>query len=253
MQELKNISISLICSTSLVSEGLRRILDEREFTVEGSFKSSHALLGDGGEILFATKSELILLDVSAATELRDEVVALRKAFPKSRLVLLSDTFELDSMIEAVRAGADGYILKEIACECLLESLKLVAMGEKVLPGQLIEHLPHGSMIANSHNKVEADLASLLSEREIETLRCLIMGYPNKVIAYRLDISEATVKVHVKAILRKLMVQNRTQAAIWAVNHGLDANAVCATIAAAPSSARRAVEVAKSDSLIAIAS
>ena len=63
----------------------------------------------------------------------------------------------------------------------------------------------------------------LSEREIEILRCLILGYANKVISRRLDISEATVKVHVKAILRKLRVSNRTQAAIWAVKRGLEAH------------------------------
>jgi two-component system nitrate/nitrite response regulator NarL len=109
----------------------------------------------------------------------------------------------------------------------------VASGEKVLPSQLVKHLPLRSAMSNAELNDGSELLETLSEREIETLRCLIMGYPNKVIAYRLDISEATVKVHVKAILRKLGVQNRTQAAIWAVNNGLDVNATCATAFSAP--------------------
>jgi two-component system nitrate/nitrite response regulator NarL len=63
-------------------------------------------------------------------------------------------------------------------------------------------------------------AASLSDRELEILRWLIMGCPNKVISKRMEISEATVKVHVKAVLRKLRVKNRTQAAIWAANHGM---------------------------------
>jgi two-component system nitrate/nitrite response regulator NarL len=124
------------------------------------------------------------------------------------------------MVDAFRAGADGYILKEIGCDSLIESLRLIKLGEKVMPSELVRHLPQHSMAPNSSTEPEANLAELLSEREIETLRCLVLGYANKVIAYRLYISEATVKVHVKAVLRKLMVQNRTQAAIWAVNHGV---------------------------------
>ncbi|TYC87068.1 response regulator transcription factor [Novosphingobium sp. BW1] len=84
---------------------------------------------------------------------------------------------------------------------------------------LLEHLALKRPLIEEEAEIKVELGELLSEREIDTLHCLMMGYPNKVIAYRLDISEVTVKVHVKAILRKLMVQNRTQTAIWAVNQG----------------------------------
>ncbi|MFV0644993.1 MAG: LuxR C-terminal-related transcriptional regulator [Sphingomonadaceae bacterium] len=241
MLNKEQISVSLVCANSLVSEGLRRILDEKEFAVGSSFKNSDALLNGDLGLPESPPSEMILIDVSAASKLEEEVSALHQKFPNSRLVLLTDAFEFDRMVEAFKAGADGYILKEIACESLIESLRLVALGEKVLPGELVNHLPNQSIMTAKKNQAESELADLLSEREIETLRCLIMGYPNKVIAYRLDISEATVKVHVKAILRKLMVQNRTQAAIWAVNNGMDANAVCATIVTDPAEKARQVD------------
>nr|WP_272914659.1 response regulator transcription factor [Aurantiacibacter rhizosphaerae] len=129
---------------------------------------------------------------------------------------------MDCLIDAFEAGADGYILKNISCESLVNSLQLAACGEKVVPGELVKQLPQFAHATADQVKAEGELSDILSEREIATLRCLVMGYPNKVIARRLDIGEATVKVHVKAILRKLNVQNRTQAAICGVNYGVQA-------------------------------
>lgn len=225
-----DISVSIVCPNSLAKEGLRRILAEDQFEVSNSFEDASPLLSDDAEAPDLDKNEIILFETSGVNA-DQQVAAIREKYPDCKLVLLTNTFEFDSMIDVFRAGADGYIIKDIECQSLIESLKLVALGEKILPSQLIKHLPLRSAMSSIPQTGGSELLDALSEREIETLRCLIMGYPNKVIAYRLDISEATVKVHVKAILRKLGVQNRTQAAIWAVNHGLDANAACATLAA----------------------
>ncbi|MET0588157.1 MAG: response regulator transcription factor [Novosphingobium sp.] len=210
------ISISLVCPNTLAREGLRRILNEEEFEVIDSCARSE-LLSDSQT---ASSTQIIVIDSGPMGRCAEEIEDLHERFPNARLVALSDGFCLANMVDAFRAGADGYILKEIGCDSLIESLRLVRLGEKVMPSELVRHLPQHSMVENASTGSEADPAELLSEREIETLRCLVLGYANKVIAYRLDISEATVKVHVKAVLRKLMVQNRTQAAIWAVNRGL---------------------------------
>jgi two-component system nitrate/nitrite response regulator NarL len=212
----KSISISLVCPNTLAREGLRRILDEEDFRVIDSCVRCDSLLDSDA----AEDSEIIVFDSGSTGRCCEQIEELRERFPNTRLVVLSDGFCFDHMVEAFRAGADGYILKEIGCDSLIESLRLVKLGEKVMPSELVRHLPQHSMAPNPSTAPEANLAELLSEREIETLRCLVLGYANKVIAYRLYISEATVKVHVKAVLRKLMVQNRTQAAIWAVNHGV---------------------------------
>ena len=196
----EEINVSIVCPNSLVKEGLRRILSEDTFSVRHSLGNAASLLNDESEGAFLDDGELVLFE-SSGPDIDQDIRALHEKHPNCKLVLLADSFDFDGMIDAFRAGADGYIIKDIECQSLIESLKLIALLDS------------------------------LSDRELETLRCLIMGYPNKVIAYRLDISEATVKVHVKAILRKLGVQNRTQAAIWAVNNGLDANAACATLAA----------------------
>ena len=220
MRRLSTI-VSLICSNSIVSEGLKAILLEEEFAIAGQHKSSRAMIQakDGG----AANVGMIVVDCDSSRDVPKEVAALREAFPKSRVVILHDELEVECLIDSFEAGADGYILKDISCESLVNSLHLAACGEKVVPGKLVKQLPNLGHAAAHPMKAEGELSDLLSEREIATLRCLVMGYPNKVIARRLDIGEATVKVHVKAILRKLNVQNRTQAAICGVNHGVQAD------------------------------
>jgi two-component system, NarL family, nitrate/nitrite response regulator NarL len=164
---------------------------------------------------------LFILDNSTTDHLESELEALNTSFPKSRKVVLSDQFDLEEVVDAFKYGVDGYIVKEISLEALMKSLRLVAMGEKVMPSQLAQHL--SSMEEKAQVPQFArnpDVTRILSEREITTLRYLLVGHANKVIARRLEISEATVKVYVKAILRKLRVSNRTQAAIWAFNNGV---------------------------------
>ncbi|MEZ5680526.1 MAG: response regulator transcription factor [Erythrobacter sp.] len=213
-------SVSLICANSITSEGLKSILLDEEFVIVGQHKNCQALItaksNDAADV------GMIVVDAGTSRNVAKEVLAVRAAFPDSRVVILHEDLEFESLVDAFEAGADGYILKEISCESLVNCLQLAARGEKVVPGALVKQLPHFAHATADQAKAEGELSELLSEREIATLRCLVMGYPNKVIARRLDIGEATVKVHVKAILRKLNVQNRTQAAICAVNHGLQA-------------------------------
>lgn len=218
------ISISLVCPNTLAREGLKRILNEDEFQVVDTCARIELLCDSD----LASSSDIIVIDSGTLGRCAEQIEELNERFPNARLVVLSDGFCLANMVDAFRAGVDGYILKEIGCDSLIESLRLVKLGEKVMPSELVRHLPQHSMAESPSNGSEANPAELLSEREIETLRCLVLGYANKVIAYRLDISEATVKVHVKAVLRKLMVQNRTQAAIWAVNRGLVSTPMSAT-------------------------
>lgn len=210
------ISVALLGHNSIIREGLRRILAEANFCVTQSVDNPSRLANDEDDLL-------VIVDGGFEGADAEGISRLRERYPSTRLVLLSETFDLPSMVSAFRAGIHGYIVKEISCEPLIASLRLVAMGEKVMPSNLADVLPfHGG-----NNQRERDRQTLenanLSGRELEILAFLIMGCPNKVISRRLTISEATVKVHVKAILRKLCVRNRTQAAIRAVNAGLDTN------------------------------
>ncbi|MBB5731638.1 two-component system nitrate/nitrite response regulator NarL [Altererythrobacter atlanticus] len=164
---------------------------------------------------------IVLVDQSAQKYEDDEVFAIRNENENARFVFLTEQLNLEYMTQAFRLGAHGFILKSVGCESLLGSLRLVALGEKVLPGALAEKLPSISSASSVMVSKESSLDTPLSDRETEILSCLVIGLPNKLIARRLDLSEATVKVHVKGILRKLGVQNRTQAAIYALNNGFD--------------------------------
>lgn len=213
-----SINVALLGRNSIVREGLRRILTEENFHVTQSVDHLSHLRPVQDE---NDQQLLIIVDSGASDDEAEDICTLHQNFPDARLVLLTDSFDFDAMVRAFRVGVHGYIVKEISCAPLIGSLQLVAMGEKVMPSRLADALPaHGTSFENGESSKTLDGASL-SEREMEILRSLIMGCPNKVISRRLTISEATVKVHVKAILRKLRVQNRTQAAIWAVNRGVE--------------------------------
>lgn len=211
------VNVALLGRNSIVREGLRRILTEENFHIVQSVDQPDSLDVSPAD----APPLLIVVDSGADQDDLDNVRLLQRRFPDARMVLLSDSFDFDAMVRAFRLGIHGYIVKEISCRQLVGSLQLVAMGEKVMPSKLADALPaHATFFEAPDTRKTLDSAAL-SDRELEILRCLIMGCPNKVISRRLEISEATVKVHVKAILRKLRVQNRTQAAIWAVNRGVE--------------------------------
>ena len=131
-------------------------------------------------------------------------------------MVLADRVTIDGLRDALAAGIDGLLAKAVSPEALVQSLQLVMMGEKVYPTNLAALLTEAGAPAP-----EASLRGL-SAREQEILQLLVTGASNKLIAIRLGIAEATVKVHLKTLLRKLDVNNRTQAAIWAMTNGFSA-------------------------------
>ena len=139
-----------------------------------------------------------------------------------KIVFLVAELDLEMMSACFAAGASGYLLESISRDALRESLKLVNAGEKVFPSELAALFP---ALTSKSSPLEgiapmAETSEALSRREVEILQCLASGQSNKVIAKNLDITEATVKVHVKRILRKAHVLNRTQAALWGVATGV---------------------------------
>ncbi|MDB5713877.1 MAG: Nitrate/nitrite response regulator protein [Sphingomonadales bacterium] len=221
------IRVALLSRNAIVREGLRRILADEHFEVTQSVDRSSQL----NELAIREDDDgsfLIVIDNAGPDGIAD-VEILQGRFPEAHIVLLSDEFNFDAMVQAFRLGVDGYIVKHISCEPLIGSLQLIAMGEKVMPSELVQALEFQIPTSRGEGGQSSLSTANLSGRECEILGCLVMGFPNKIVSRRLGISEATVKVHVKAILRKLLVQNRTQAAIWAVNHGVEAHSCLAPI------------------------
>lgn len=210
------VGVALLGQNTVIREGLGRILSDEHFDVRHSVDHHSLLTGD-----VAQDDLLILIDGDRDGSEPGVIHELHRRFPLVKMVLLSDEFDFGTMANAFRAGIFGYIVKEISCEPLIGSLRLVAMGEKVMPSRLVDELPFHVEVGERHVARQQLECARLSAREKEILSCLIVGHSNKVISRQLAISEATVKVHVKAILRKLRVKNRTQAAIQGVNGGLE--------------------------------
>jgi two-component system nitrate/nitrite response regulator NarL len=153
------------------------------------------------------------------------VASLKARRPHSRVVVLADEYSHHQILEAIKAGAAGYVLASASCEAMIKSLEVIALGEYVIPEQALQLLMGGEQeaaepIIQTARQRPSVPSTLLSARELEVLACISHGMSNKLIAREWDISEATVKVHVKAILRKIRVKNRTEAARWAWDNGL---------------------------------
>jgi len=155
---------------------------------------------------------------------------LKARFPRARLVVLSDQYTVEQVHLAFALSARGYLIKTINSSTLIKSLELVMLGESIIPSALLTRVvgEHDVGIEADEDDEDEEVVEAvapasraLSAREVQILQCLVRGQSNKMIARNLDIVEATVKAHIKAILRKIRVQNRVQAAIWAMK-GLEA-------------------------------
>jgi two-component system nitrate/nitrite response regulator NarL len=155
--------------------------------------------------------------------------------------MLADSFEADDLVLQHDIGIDGFCLTTTSRDVLTKALDLALAGMSVFPTPMVLQMLEGfSSRAEADSKKrpldyrgEAPISGgrELSRREAEILRCLMKGLPNKVISRELDVAEATVKVHVKAILRKIGARNRTQAAMWAAGHVLASPKVMAAVPA----------------------
>lgn len=204
------IPISFMVRNALVREGLRHVLVDHDFHVSKSIAHIEEL------ILVDRNAEHILIyegyHLPSSDDLH-EVEMLAAACPGVRIVLLADTFDFDCMSRAFLAGVYGYIVQDVSVECFVSMIRLVMFGQKVVPSELIDVLSRISKpLMTSGNMAHT---YCLAEREVEILDCLTKGMPNKLISRTLGVSEATVKLRVKGIFRKMSVTNRTQAAIMA--------------------------------------
>jgi two-component system, NarL family, nitrate/nitrite response regulator NarL len=201
----------LIESNRLFRQGLKHLLSGTSFEVGAEFNTVELAL-EAGETGAAPDLVISGQPIRDEAELR----ALREAFPTARIVVLADDLSVDVLRAAMGGGADGFLIKTMSPEALIQSLQLVMLGEKVFPTNLAAMLLDMTAAGPQHS------VRGLSPREQEILQALVTGASNKMIANKLGITEATVKVHLKTLLRKIDVHNRTQAAIWAMNNGFTA-------------------------------
>ena len=162
------------------------------------------------------RPDLVLLDLNMRDgDGLDMLRGLRAARSEARVVMVTVSDSGEDVVAALRGGAEGYLLKDMEPEAMLEALQAVAAGRVVIPPQL-NHLLAAALLGES--RPQSAGAAGLTEQELRILEKIAAGLPNKQIGRELDIAEGTVKVHVKHILRKLELRSRVEAAVWAVEH-----------------------------------
>jgi len=206
-----SIRILIADDHGIVRQGLRMYLgSDPEIEIIGEAR-------DGAEALKLARQlhpDVVLMDL--LMPVMDGIAAtsaIRRELPDTEVVALTSVLEDDAVVEAIRAGAIGYLLKDTEAHELRRAIKAAAAGQVQLSPQAAARLMRE---VRAPEKIKA----ALTERETEVLRLLAQGLSNKEIARSLNVGEQTVKTHVSHILEKLAVPSRTQAALYAMRTGL---------------------------------
>lgn len=185
------------------------IASDPEFEVVGEAASGL----QGLSLVAELKPGLALIDLNMKEMNGIETLSrIKEAKLDTKCIMLTVSDAEDDLLEALRAGADGYLLKDMEPEDLCASLKKAISGITVLHDSLTDILKN-ALMNPTLNKQDDDVS--LTEREREILECLARGLNNKTIARQLGISDTTVKVHIKHLLSKLKLTSRLEAAVWA--------------------------------------
>ena len=192
-----------------------------------AMENSLRLVGEAGdgqrglELALRQRPDLILLDLNMrGLSGLETLKALKAADLDSRVIILTVSDSEEDVAAALRSGADGYLLKDMEPEEVLHSLKTAAQGRIAL-GERVAAILADALRHESQARPADDVR--LTERERETLTLIAAGCSNKLIARQLKITEGTVKVHVKHLLRKLNLSSRVEAAVWAVRHDAESD------------------------------
>jgi len=212
--------VLLVDDHALVRKGIEELLQSRGVQVVASVSSGEEGLRRARELA----CDIILLDVKMPGMTGVETLKqLRASGVATPVVMLTMSREDADLGAALRGGAQGYLLKDIEPEELVPALEAVLRGDKVVSQEMVGTLAGlvgGDARAPREMPRPAAPFAELTPRELEILEHLADGSSNKMIARALEISEGTVKLHVKAILRKLGMRSRVEAAVSAVEHGL---------------------------------
>jgi DNA-binding NarL/FixJ family response regulator len=211
------LRILLVDDHLLFRKGLIRLLDaQRDFEVVGEAQ-------DGLEAIEKTRQlhpDVVLMDIRMPN--CDGLEATRRIkaqMPDVQVVMLTVSDNEQDLARAVKYGADGYLLKDLQPEELFEQLRRVGQGEAPLSRGMTGKL-FNQLSRRSRPVAESKASAVLSERESEVLALVVEGLTNHQIGDELGIARNTVKNHLRSIYAKLNVNNRTQAAAYAVGHGL---------------------------------
>lgn len=208
---MDKIKIVIIDDHKMIREGLQQLLElDGEISVIGQAGDGY----DGLSLIESTNPDVILLDINMPNMNGLEMLTeLKKFKPDSRVLILTIHNEIDYLVKAIELGVNGYILKDSECSTLKKAIFTVYEGSIYIQPSL-------TPLIREKAEEQKNIFNTLTARELDVLRLLSSGMLNRDIANVLDISEKTVKNHVSNILKKLDVNDRTQAAVMAVKNNI---------------------------------
>ncbi len=210
---METISVLIVDDHPVVRRGLRTFLELHEdvrIVAEASNGSDAVSLAE--ELVpDVVLMDLVLPDLDGIEATR----RIRAVSPSTSVIVLTSFAEDDKVFPAIKAGATAYLLKDAEPQQLVEAVRLASRGEPLLHPKVAARL-----MQEVSAEGERDVVEDLTARELQVLRLLAQGLPNKLIAQELVVSEKTVKTHVSNVLAKLHLSHRTEAAVYAVRRGL---------------------------------
>jgi two-component system nitrate/nitrite response regulator NarL len=211
------VRIMVIDDHTLFRRGVRALL-EQENGLEVVGDAADPV--EGAKVAAAAQPDVILLDLHMpGISGMEAIPTLREAAPEARIVMLTVSEDAEDLMACLRAGASGYLLKNIDGEFLVDAIRRAARGESTMSPHMTSKLVRELHAVAQSGSAPARKAPL-SPREQEILRLVAGGASNKEVARALGVAESTVKIHVQHILRKLGLSSRVQAAVYAAEHGL---------------------------------
>jgi len=201
---------------TVVRKGLKALLSEEKYGIEVVGEASNGI--EAIQKVQELKPDVILMDLVMPKKSGIEaIVEIKDIQPKARILVLTSFAEDDNVTQAIRAGAYGFLLKDTSPDELVHTIHTVYEDKLTIP-QKLTHV----LLGGKHAEMEeASTKEDLTQRELDVLQCIAQGLSNKQVAQTLSISTTTVRSHVSSIMRKLNVENRTQLAIYAREHGLN--------------------------------
>ncbi|MEN4907907.1 two-component system response regulator NarL [Rahnella bonaserana] len=209
MNDMNPSTILLIDDHPMLRNGVKQLIAlDTSLKVIGEASNGE----QGVELAKQLDPDLILLDLNMpGMNGLDTLDSMRQTSLSGRIVVFSVSNHEDDVVTALKRGADGYLLKDMEPEDLLAALHNAAAGKMVLSEALTPVL--AASLRESRPSGDRDIQSL-TPRERDIIKLIAEGLPNKMIARRLNITESTVKVHVKHLLKKMKLKSRVEAAVW---------------------------------------
>jgi two-component system nitrate/nitrite response regulator NarL len=216
---MQDIQVLIVDPHQLAREGLRLLLAGEAYEVVCATTSLETALP---EIEGGLRPRLLVsvLEDSGDTFQNATLQRIRAIVPECRVVLIASNISSALLARALDWGVNALLRRDMSMEVLVRSLHLVMLGQNIFPtSSSLPPCEPAESVPPAVNIAGLQSVRRISDRERHILHNLLAGHSNKMIARQLNIREATVKVHMKAVLRKLNVRNRTQAAMWAVANG----------------------------------